>query len=86
MDTVCDIIRNATLHSTVHHSGLGSKQKQNKHNIYILDGLTFTNKKKKICIQLYRLKRGPVFQMLVLPTHPLGGSVMFSFSKSSWMD
>lgn len=24
--------------------------------------------------------------MLVLPTHPLGGSVMFSFSKSSWMD
>lgn len=34
----------------------------------------------------YRLKRGPVFQMLVLPTHPLGGSVIFSFSKSSWMD
>lgn len=34
----------------------------------------------------YRLKSGPVFQMLVLPTHPLGGSVMFSFSKSSWMD
>lgn len=37
-------------------------------------------------LNTYRLKRGPVFQMLVLPTHPLGGSVMFSFSKSSWMD
>lgn len=34
----------------------------------------------------HRLKRGPVFQMLVFPTHPRGGSVMFSFSKSSWMD
>lgn len=34
----------------------------------------------------HRLKSGPVFQMLVLPTQPLGGSVMFSFSKSSWMD
>lgn len=32
------------------------------------------------------LKSGPVFQMLVLPTQPRGGSVMFSFSKSSWMD
>lgn len=32
------------------------------------------------------LKSGPVFQMLVFPTQPLGGSVMFSFSKSSWMD
>lgn len=34
----------------------------------------------------HRLKSGPVFQMLVLPTQPLGGSVIFSFSKSSWMD
>lgn len=29
------------------------------------------------------LKSGPVFQMLVLPTQPRGGSVMFSFSRSS---
>lgn len=29
------------------------------------------------------LKSGPVFQMLVLPTQPRGGSVMFSFSSSS---
>lgn len=29
------------------------------------------------------LNRGPVFQMLVLPTQPRGGSVMFSFSSSS---
>jgi len=35
---------------------------------------------------LYRLNSGPVFQMLVFPTQPLGGSVMFSFSNSSWMD
>lgn len=34
----------------------------------------------------YRLKSGPVLQMFVLPTQPRGGSVMFSFSKSSWMD
>lgn len=31
----------------------------------------------------YLLKRGPVFQMLVLPTQPRGGSVMFSFSNRS---
>lgn len=31
----------------------------------------------------YLLKRGPVFQMLVLPTQPRGGSVIFSFSNKS---
>lgn len=39
-----------------------------------------------IFIRTDLLKSGPVFQMLVLPTQPLGGSVMFSFSKSSWID
>lgn len=29
------------------------------------------------------LNSGPVFQMFVFPTHPLGGSVIFSFSKRS---
>ena len=33
-----------------------------------------------------RLNSGPVLQMLVLPTQPRGGSVMFSFSNSSWRD
>lgn len=33
-----------------------------------------------------RLKSGPVLQMLVFPTQPRGGSVMFSFSNSSCRD
>lgn len=45
-----------------------------------------TTTQKKETRGSYRLKSGPVFQMLVLPTQPLGGSVMFSFSKSSWID
>lgn len=33
-----------------------------------------------------RLKSGPVLQILVFPTQPRGGSVMFSFSNSSCRD